>query len=162
MNKYVEMFKMHEILDIQRIKNINIEDFSPKHVYELLKKGVDAPIDSIGNLTFGKFRLIIEHYGGHDNFSSNYSDKEMLDLINSNLDMAFFASIVKYDDYVYVLNIAYDDYYGPAGNKPWGPECPPETLHRHLGPYMPIIQKFMVDALTDNLYIIEDGKLVKQ
>ena len=38
-------------------------------------------------------------------------------------------------------------------------EVPDLQSTNHL---MPIIQKFMVDALTDNLYVMEDGKLVKQ
>ena len=162
MNRFVEMMKEHEILDALRITGLSEDNIDVHKAFQLESIARNVPEMTIGTLTFGKFRLAIEHYGKHDNFSSNYSDKEMVDLINNDLDMAFYASIVKYDDYVYVLNIAYEDYYGPSGNKPWGPECPPETLHRHLGPYMPIIQKFMVDALTDNLYIMEDGKLVKQ
>lgn len=31
-----------------------------------------------------------------------------------------------------------------------------------LNTFLPIIQKFMMDALTDNLFIMEDGNLVKQ
>lgn len=162
MNKFVEMMKEHEILDALRILGLSEESIDAHKAFQLERISRNVPEMTIGTLTFGKFRLAIEHYGEHDNFSSNYSDKEMIDLINNDLDMAFYASIVKYDDYVYILNIAYEDYYGPSGHKPWGPECTPETLHRHLAPYMPIIQKFMVDALTDNLYIVEDGELVKQ
>lgn len=158
MNKYVENYKTYEYLDALRLRG-TLDGLSVKELWELLPK---VPCGHIGSIIFGKYKLCIEHYGETEGINLRYSDREMLELIKNDINKAFLVSIHKYDDYVYVLNIAYEDYFGPSGNKPSGAECSPKLLNKHLAPYMPIIQKFMVDALTDNLYIIEDGKLVKQ
>lgn len=83
-----------------------------------------------------------------------HSKENLKDYIKNNVDEAFISTIDKTEDGCFQLNIASDShYYGIAGEL---------VYTKMLDVFMPIIQKFMVDALTDNLYIIEDGKLVKQ
>lgn len=159
MNKYVELYKRHEVLDILRIRG-SIEGIDKR---ELLSLVFDAPpLGYIGTLTFGKFRLGILHYGDGDCLASRFkTEAQMEEFIYNNLDIAFEVAVKKIDDYVYYINIIPHDYYGD-GNVPDGADTPPKYLNKHIAPYMPIIQKFMVDALTDNLYIVENGELVKQ
>ena len=166
MNKYVELYKRHEVLDVLRIRG-NIENLDKRELVSLI---MDAPpYGYIGTVTFGKFRLGIEHCGDNArNSLASYfkTEEEMVAFIHDNLDVAFLKAIEKFSDYTYRLNICPfewypKDYFG-SGNKPTGSQASPKILNYHLAPYMPIIQKFMVDALTDNLYIMEGGELVKQ
>ena len=79
----------------------------------------------------------------------------MQEYINNNTDEAFYNSVFKYGEYQYYLNIASTrrDFYGDPGM---------EFRKRMVEMFVPIIRKFIKDAATDNLYIIEDGELVKQ
>ena len=57
---------------------------------------------------------------------------------------------------------SYDLFLSDDPGFDWKGEWARELIDKQLSIFMPIIQKFMVDALTDNLYVMEDGKLVKQ
>lgn len=67
--------------------------------------------------------------------------------------------IRKYKGNIYTLNIRDN---GPHASFDWKSKWAKNLINKQLSIFMPIIQKFMVDALTDNLYIVEDGKLVRQ
>ena len=67
--------------------------------------------------------------------------------------------IKKYKGNIYTLNIRDE---GPHASFNWKSGWARNLINKQLSIFMPIIQKFMVDALTDSLYIIEDGILGKQ
>lgn len=182
-NIFVEITRMHEMLDYLRIKGKKSLDglldgnsaLGLSNVSVIAKSVSSADLATI---TVGKFRLALSHEGFSREVEYNVpilTDREKIELIQNDLDTAFLYLVRKHSDYTYLLGVYFDNYYigGPHegefrglendfGNKPYGSQCPPKILGRHLSYYMPIIQKFIVDALTDNLYVIEDGKLVKQ
>ena len=117
-------------------------------------------------MTVGKYRLGIGHNAYlHDVPECwDYRDltaNEKLRLIQEDINTAFYSLVKKCGDYTFFIDV---ELYDPhtVGNKPSGKECTPDTLNKHLSPFMPIIQKFMVDVLTDNLYVMEDGEIRKQ
>ena len=105
----------------------------------------------------GKYTLYIVYDVNKPHLSSNFSmyNKESLKAyIDKNIDEAFISAVDKIGDNCYQVNIASAvHYHGAAGV---------DVYSKMLEIFMPIIQKFMLDAITDNLSIIEDGKLVKQ
>lgn len=105
----------------------------------------------------GIYTLYIIYDVNKPHLSSSFSihSKEKLkDYINNNVYEAFISAIDKIEEGCFQLNVASNShYYGIAGES---------VYTKMLDVFMPIIQKFMVDALTDNLYIIEDDILVKQ
>ena len=82
--------------------------------------------NAIGQILFGKYRLIIV-WGGDTPIG-----------------------LSKSNEYIYVLNIISEECYS---NFNWKGEWAKTLLNNQLSQYMPIIQKFMVDALTDSLNI---------
>jgi hypothetical protein len=105
----------------------------------------------------GKYTLCIIYDVNKPHLSSSFSthsEESLGNYIKSDVSGAFFSAIDKIGDNCYEVNIASNvHFYGVAGDGVYA---------NMLNTFLPIIQKFMVDALTDNLYIIEDGKLVKQ
>ena len=171
-NRYVEITKTHEMLDYLRIKGEDSLDGllgSSEGLLSLLELTVTAkelPFANFGTLTVGKYRLGIGHnaylHDAPECWDAFYlTANEKVELIQKDLDTAFLYLVKKCGDYSYFVDVELYDFH-TGGNKPSGKECTPDVLNRHLAPYMPIIQKFMVDALTDNLYVMEDGKPVKQ
>ena len=105
----------------------------------------------------GKYTLNIIYDVNESRLSSNFPPlckQNLKDYIDKNLEEAFISAIDKIGDGYYQLNIASTiHFHGEAGD---------DFKLKMLNVFLPIIQKFMVDALTDNLYVVEDGKLVKQ
>ncbi len=89
--------------------------------------------------------------------SFNNTD-ELRKYINNNIDCVYIKVVQKVDATHFVINCATREsaaLYICAEN--WY-----KWVGKSILIFMPIIQKFMVDALTDNLYIVENGELVKQ
>ncbi len=107
-------------------------------------------------LTIGKYTLKIVVDMHLDNLANGFkNDRELAEYILNNTEEAFYSSVNKYDENKYYLSVASTDrdFYGDPGMS-W--------KRRKVEMYVPIIKKFMIDALTDNLYTFEDGELVKQ
>lgn len=81
-------------------------------------------------------------------FSKFSSDNDVKDYINNNLEEAFDSAVFKKKNAPYFLNIASVEKLGAfkwEGNK--------LHLNTLLGIYMPIIQKFIADALSNSLQV---------
>lgn len=115
---FIEQVKRNEILDA--LKSRDYSSLSLKEAFGVISEYPDA----IGQLIFGKYRLIITWSSGSS------------------------KSICKSEDYIYTLNIASEDNYG---NFNWESMKSKELLTRQLFYYMPLIQRFVVDALTDTI-----------
>jgi hypothetical protein len=76
------------------------------------------------------------------------SDVEMKDYILQDTEKAFYSAINMQDDYVFSLNIASAEDFGA-----FDLENAKDLLNKQLLIFIPIIQKFIVDALTDTLKI---------
>lgn len=126
------------------LNNMNTEDLlelanevgadNTTSVKDLLGLQYEIPY-LIFQINVGKYRLAIT-YGNDEN-----------------------GIIKKYKGNIYILDIQGDEHHT---NFPWKGEWARNLINKQLSIFMPIIQKFMVDALTDNLYIMEDDELVKQ
>ena len=130
-------------------KNNKKHPWEPSHVLHFLHKTT---------LMVGKYSLKIIYEVCLPNLGSCFrenQDIQMQEYINNNTDEAFYNSVFKYGEYQYYLNIASTrrDFYGDPGM---------EFRKRMVEMFVPIIRKFIKDAATDNLYITEDGELVKQ
>lgn len=153
MNKMIETFKRNELLDAEWFCNL----FN-KNVEELPLKDALGPygnIKLIGQLIFGKYRLLLMYdkdlEGLHRLFTS---DKKMKDYILQNIDEAFQSAVKIQDEYVLMLNIASTENFGAFDWK-----HAEGILNTQLYIFMPIIQKFIADALTDRL---EENRLYKR
>ena len=107
-------------------------------------------------LVVGKYSLKIVIDIHLDNLANSFrNDKDLAEYIRNNTEEAFYSSVHKYDENKYYLSAAstYKEFYGNPGMK-W--------KRRMVEMYVPIIKKFMVDALTENLFILEGDELVKQ
>ena len=96
----------------------------------------------------GKYTLKIIYDVNKPHFSSNfakYSQESLQEYILNHTEEAFCSAIDKTNEGCYQLNISSNlHFHGPAG----------EGVYKNmLNTYMPIIQKFMADALTDSLEI---------
>ena len=109
-------------------------------------------VGSIYEISTGKYKLIVIYnklQGGL--YSCFSSDKRMYEYIQNNLEEAF-ADTIRYEgDNSFILNVASTENFGYFDWK-----NAKDILDRQLHIFMPIIQKFMVDALTDNLKIEEE------
>ena len=88
-----------------------------------------------------------------------FDDIEELEVfINADVEGAFKKSIQKVDDTTYLLNC--------ETKKTRALYVLEQVWHKWVGKsiiaFLPVIRKFMMDAISDNLYIEENGKLVKQ
>ena len=154
MDKLIEITGRSEVLDAlwfcDRL-SVNSDTLSLRDML-----GVSGEILDIGQLLFGKYRIVLIYdkmqYGLHQKFMS---DAYVAKYINSYTEEAFKEAVRPYKPYIYVLNIASVENFGAFSWDKAG-----DLLHKQLTIYMPIIQKFMVDALTDTLCIMEDSKLV--
>lgn len=80
---------------------------------------------------------------------SKYSKENIQEYILQHTEEAFLSAIEKIDEDCYELNIASNfHFYGAAGD---------DVYKRMLEIFMPIIQKFMVEALTGGLDKKEEG-----
>lgn len=83
-------------------------------------------------------------------FSKFNTDDEVKTYIEESLENAFQESILKKNNSPYLLNIASTEKFGAF---PWEGGWPKQYLNKQLSIFMPIIQKFIADALTDKLEI---------
>lgn len=94
----------------------------------------------------GKYTLKIIYDVNQPHFSSNftkYSKESLQEYILNHTEEAFYSAIDKIDEKCYQLNISSNlHFHGPAGE---------DVYKNMLNIYIPIIQKFMVDSLTDSL-----------
>lgn len=118
----------------------------------------EYPSGGIHKPTFvvGKYSLKIVIDIHLDNLANSFrNDKDLAEYIKNNTEEAFYSSVHKYDKNKYYLSVAstYREFYGDPGMI-W--------KRRMVEIYVPIIKKFMIDTLTENLFIIEGDELVKQ
>lgn len=93
-------------------------------------------------------------YGLFNKFSS---DSEVYEFINSNPEKAFEEAVFKKKEAPYFLNIASTENFGAFE---W--ENMRSLLKRQMTTYMPIIQKFIIDARSKNLYVPLDEEINPQ
>ena len=145
MNKLVEITGHNEALDAGWYCNLFRKDPSSLSIRDCL--GVAGDILDLGQLIAGKYRIVIiydkEKYGLHQLLPS---DDKMQKYIQLNLSDAFNDAVILYQEGIYLLNIASVETFGAFDWK-----NTKDILDRQLKIFMPIIQKFMVDALTDSL-----------
>lgn len=146
-NIFVEQFKDSFVLDALRLRDINTLTIN-----ELL--GLRADIsDFEAQLLFGKYRLVLIWDKSKPSLSDDFTRKEELQaFINEKLNEAYIKAILKYDEYIYTLNLATVESYG---NFPiYGQN---KAVEQQLKLFMPIMCKFMIDALADNLPHFQDS-----
>lgn len=80
-------------------------------------------------------------------FSVSDNDEKTAECIKTNTDEVFKYTIKNEED-IYYLNIASSEDYG---NFDWHGEWAKNLLNKQLSTFMPIIQKFIADAITDTL-----------
>ena len=145
MNKLVEITGHNEVLDAEWYCNLFGKDVSSLSIRDCL--GVVGDTLDLGQLIVGKYRLIIiydkEKYGLHQLFPS---EDMMEKCILSDLRNTFKSAVTSYMEGIYFLNIAPVENFGAFDWKK-----SKDILARQLKIFMPIIQKFMVDALTDSI-----------
>ncbi len=106
----------------------------------------------------GKYTLNIIYDKNKYHLSSNFKyswEGTLKDYIYDHTEEAFLSAIEKTGDRLYELNVASKlDFHSYPGDSVYA---------NMVNCFIPIIQKFMVDALTDSLYVFEeDGELRKQ
>lgn len=74
------------------------------------------------------------------------SDKHMYDYIQKDVERAFINGVQKVEDKAYLLNIASTEDFGAFEWK-----NAKDIIDRQLTVFMPIVQKFMVSALSKTL-----------
>ena len=83
-------------------------------------------------------------WGLHELFND---DEAVLDYVCKNTQEAYEKALIKHNGYSYILNVASTEDFGAFEN-----DIPDKSLLDYqLSIYMPLIQKFMLDALTDSL-----------
>lgn len=75
-------------------------------------------------------------------------DNSVQKAIESNIEAAFDSIVKKIDDNTFFLEIRTTEDYG---NFPWEDGWSKNLLNRQLSLCMPLIQKFISDAMTDTL-----------
>lgn len=114
---------------------------------DIFGPGTDIP-GYIGQLIFGKYRLVLIYTGQGYSLASHFdSDKEVHDFISENIDALFGRVIKKHADYIYTLNVVSVEELNDLHNR----QLNKLYIKKAFTIFMPIIQKFMVDALTDSL-----------
>lgn len=101
--------------------------------------------DIIATISVKNFTLFV-YYG-----IENRTDKDnsiIRDAIESNIEEAFGLLIKKISNNSYALDIAINENFG---NFPWEDGWTKDLLNEQLTIYMPLIQKFIADAMTDTI-----------
>lgn len=146
MKNLVEVFQRNEVLDAIWYCDCLEKNVSDLSVRQLLGIVGDFPI--IGQLIFGKYRLLIT-WGNTVSLSNNFqSDKSMRDSILRDPKLYFLKSIYKKEDYIYILDITTVENFGAFC---WKREWAKNLLKQQLVTFLPIIQEFVTDAITDTL-----------
>lgn len=148
MNALIEKFKRNEILDAIWYSNVygkNVEELTLRNIL-----GPVGDIDSIGQLILGKYRLVLICSNQEPSLADNFStDKELADFIREHKKTINPMVIKKHSHYIYVLNIKTVQYIYDLHNR----GLTKELLNNAVSIYTPLIQAFMVDAITDTLEI---------
>ena len=114
----------------------------------------------IGQILIKKYELIIIYDKLKPSLSDNFdSDDNMTQYIKNNISDAFVSALKKYKDNTYILNVASTKNYGHITEDNYKRNV---IIQKQLNIFSPIISKFMADVIIDNLYIWENGELVKQ
>lgn len=98
----------------------------------------------------GKKLTVYFGYQGEDyeNLNGGFrSDKEVAKFISDDLDMAYRYAIGVHEKDSFLLDI---DTIECFGNFSWEDGWPKSLLNQQLTTYMPIIQKFIADAVTNS------------
>lgn len=145
MKDLIELTKRNEVLDAlwySQIFNKNIEDLPAKDIF-----GAAGEVLDIGQLIFGKYRLVLIYNKTVSGLYTRYSsDDELRDYIDNHLSTAFKEAIIPYKPYIYTINLASVTNYGAFSWEKSG-----DLLERQLSIFMPIIKEFMVRAVTDTI-----------
>lgn len=146
----VENFGRNEVLDAIWYTSILGKDIEDLTVRDIL--GPVGDLNSIGQLIFGKYRLVLACSNQEPSLADHFStDKELADFIQKNKDELPVLALKKYSDYIYVLNVKTVQYNHDLHNR----FITREQLTDALTVYMPLIQKFMIAAITNTLKIEE-------
>lgn len=144
----IESLGRNEVLDAIWYSNIfgkNVEDLTIKEIL-----GPIGDLNSVGQLILGKYRLVLifdnQEPSLADHFSSN---GELVDFIQINTDTLYPSALKKYSDYVFTLNIKTVQCNHDLHNK----YLTKDYLKEGLTIYIPLIQEFMIRAITDTLKI---------
>lgn len=145
MRNLVEVTERNEVLDAIWYSKVFGKDIDNLSFADML--GIAGRLKSIGQLVFGKYRLILiwdkTVSGLHNNFSS---DEEIKHYITTDIDSAFTTAIDLFEPYIYILNIASVENYGALSLK-----RDKDLLKHQLSIYLPVIEQFMLKAFTDNI-----------
>lgn len=150
MNALIEKFKRNEILDAIWYSNVygkNVEELTLRNIL-----GPVGDIDSIGQLILGKYRLVLICSNQEPSLADHFStDKELADFIRENKDRIYPTVLKKHGDYIYVLNMKTVQYNYDLHSR----GLVKELLNNAVSIYTPLIQAFMVDAITDKASLHE-------
>lgn len=111
---------------------------------EKIKLGLGVG-DTISTINVKNFTLLV-CYGSE--YGIDQDNSTIQEAIESNIEEAFNSMIKKLDDKSYFLEIKPNIKYG---NFPWRDGWSKNLLNKQLSIYMPLIQKFIADAMTDTL-----------
>lgn len=149
MNKLVEITEQNNVLNALWYADKWGLDIEKTKASTLFGPTADI-LGYIGELLLGKYRLVLTSTGQEYSLGSCFeSDEELANFIAANAEGAFKRAVKKHSDYIYVLNIlTVKEYHYYRTNY----VCQ-KDMGKDLPIFMPIIQKFMIDALTDRLGI---------
>lgn len=152
MSNLVEITGHSEALEAEWFCTLLDKEVSSLSIRDCL--GVAGDVIDMGQIIFGKYRIVVFYdkskYGLHQLCSSDF---KLSEYIQKNLRSAFKDAIVPYKDGIFLLNIASTENLGAFDWK-----HAKDILDKQLQIFMPIIHKFMVDALTDSLMIEEEAQ----
>lgn len=101
--------------------------------------------DIIATINVKGFTLLV-CFGSE--YEINIDNSIVQEAINSDIEKAFDSFIKKIDDKTYFIEIKPNVQYG---NFPWKEGWSKNLLNKQLIIYMPLIQKFIADAMTGTL-----------
>lgn len=145
MNNLINITKRNEILDAIWYGKVYGKDLSSISLKDMM--GPVRDILDIGQLLFGKYRLVLIYDKRKEGLHSLFpADKDIAEFISNHIEEAFKKAITEYEPYIYVLNIASVENFGAFTWEKAG-----DLLNKQLNIFMPIIQKFIVVAMTDTI-----------
>lgn len=146
----IENFGRNEVLDALWYSNIFDKSIKDLTVREML--GPAGDLNSIGQLVLGKYRLVLMCESHESSLADHFnSDDKLSEFIHNNKDRLFLTALKKHSDYIYILNIKTVQYNYDLHNR----FLTKDYLKNALNIYYPIIQKFIIDAITDTLIVEE-------
>ncbi len=108
---------------------------------------MNQELHELFNVCAGQYRLLVYYDKMEDGLYQYFSsDGRMKEYVHSKTSEAFVIAVQYYCDDTFILNIASTENLGAFE---WKNEK--DFLNRQLTIFMPVIQKFMLDATTDQL-----------